>query len=1230
MDIKNNILRLISIIIMFAVIIFVVMFGLLSLGVIDNPYEKKPEDISLSQSEIRLKRNKSFQLDVKILPNNMKNQKIVFVSDKPDVVSVNKITSYLEAKRNGIATVTAYLDRYKDIKSECLVIVSDNDIRVEQIVLSTKKVYLEVNNEYKIKYKIVPKEATLHEFEYMTSDPKVAVVSQDGKIKGIGTGTALVVVSDKVSGVYEEVEVNVYERNTNGYPKTLKLNPKELKISVGGSGQIEASITPDGAKSDLIYESLDSNIATVSDLGVVTGIKEGTTKILATTINGLEDYVTVKVTNDIIKVKGISISNRNITMNVGESTKLGYKINPSNATNQGVVITSGDEDIIKVDGTKLIAINSGSTSITVKTNDGNYSDKANVTVNKVGNIIFENNINLNKTSVNIIVGGSDTVKATVTPSNATYKSVIWSSENPQIATVSDGLIVGTGVGKTNIIVTSAYKKISKKISVTVREQEVKGVSLDKTNATLTVGDSFTLVKTISPSNATNKNVTWTSSNNNIATVNNGTVNAINVGTVTITVKTVNGKSASCIVTVKANAIPVSEVRLDKQMVKTTVNNRIYLTATVSPSNATNKKVLWSSDNQLVAKVSDGVIETVGVGTAKITATSVNGKKATCDVIVTSDNDNVEVTKVELDRSSLSLKVGNKDTLRVTITPSNATNKNVLWSSSNTSVATVSNGVITAYGVGESVITVTTTNGLKASCKVTVTSNETQNPTQVTGITLNPSSKTIAKGEKLMIQAQISPSNAVNKNLTWTSNKPDVASVNSNGEVTGIKGGTVHIKATSSNGISAVSVITVSGNLTPTISLVPRSAEYTGDAITANQATINVSSATIKYTYYTNNTCTKKTTDANGASSDGKAPKYVGNYYVKASVEKTSSYNASESACVSHTITKSSNIDTAFYDRTTINNVYFGITKGKDVSRSVAEKNREAINKAIEYAWNNGIQEIKLVKNDYVIDVQNSGTHKGIVINHSNINFNLNGAEIRLYPNNYAKYIMIYILNVDNSNVYNGSVIGDKSKHTCTNSGKLLADTYPACPNSGEPSSTHQMGYGIMIHNSKNIKLHDLKVHDMTGDGIIIQDSMSSGKNLTDTIDIYDNKIYNNRRQGISIICGKNINIKRNEIYNIKGNPPQAGIDIEPDDNYHKISNVVITNNNIHDTKGYSVSLGVCPNHLSSITIKNNTNDKPVQYCSTVKNIVISGNTKDKENISNNCINDNNHGTGCNG
>ena len=246
------------------------------------------------------------------------------------------------------------------------------------------------------------------------------------------------------------------------------------------------------------------------------------------------------------------------------------------------------------------------------------------------------------------------------------------------------------------------------------------IELSKSNLELTVGAT----ETLTVKNQGNEKVNWSSSNANVAAVDNGKVTAKAEGEAIITAKTDSGKTGECRVVVKAGEIAVESIKLDKTSVELEVGKTVKLTATITPENATNKNITWTTSNDKVATVSGGTITAKGTGDATITAKTANGKEAKCTVKVKAAE--ILATSVKLDKTSLRLAVGKEETLKATIEPSNATNKTLTWTSSNTSVATVDkSGKVTAKAEGKTTITVKTSNNKTASCEIKVT-NETSN------------------------------------------------------------------------------------------------------------------------------------------------------------------------------------------------------------------------------------------------------------------------------------------------------------------------------------------------------------------------------------------------------------------------------------------------------------------------------------------------------------------------
>ena len=358
-------------------------------------------------------------------------------------------------------------------------------------------------------------------------------------------------------------------------------------------------------------------------------------------------------------------------------------------------------------------------------------------------------VTLDKSFLELVEGDKATLVASVKPANASDQSVTWSCSDNSVAMVSSGQVTALKAGSATVTVTTVDGGKSATCKVTVKEKTyaVESVALDQTSLELTEGDNATLTATITPSNATNKNVKWSTSDKTVVTVTDGKVTAIKAGSATITVTTEDGsKTASCKVTVKAKTYPVTGVSLDKTTLSLTEGDIATLTATISPSNATNKNVKWSTSDKTVATVTDGKVTAIKAGTATVTVTTEDGSKtATCKVTVKAKT--YPVTGVSLDKTTLSLTEGESSTLTATITPSNATNKNVKWSTSDKSVATVADGKVTAVKAGSATITVTTEDGSKtASCKVTVKAKE------VPTITVSQTNYTVAgKGGTVALQ-----------------------------------------------------------------------------------------------------------------------------------------------------------------------------------------------------------------------------------------------------------------------------------------------------------------------------------------------------------------------------------------------------------------------------------------------------------------------------------------------
>lgn len=328
--------------------------------------------------------------------------------------------------------------------------------------------------------------------------------------------------------------------------------------------------------------------------------------------------------------------------------------------------------------------------------------------------------------------------------------------------------------------------------------EATGISLSHSNISINESEGFTLTATVSPGNATNKTVTWSSSNTNVATVNNGKVIGKTAGTATITATTNNGKTASCTVKVVKPVVAVTGLSLNANNITIDTGKTYTLKATVSPGNATNKTVIWSSSNTNVATVNSGKVTGKTAGTATITATTNNGKTASCTVKVVKPV--VAVTGISLNANNITIDTEKTYTLKATVSPDNATNKAVTWSSSNTNVATVNDGKVTGKAAGTTTITATTNNNKTVICNVTVV--------DPLAVTLGISSVEMEVGDYCGLVPWFDPDEKSIDTIFWRSSDSSIASVDSQGVICAINPGTAIITAYADNCKSANCNVTV--------------------------------------------------------------------------------------------------------------------------------------------------------------------------------------------------------------------------------------------------------------------------------------------------------------------------------------------------------------------------------------------------------------------------------------
>ena len=745
--------------------------------------------ITIDKTSASLKIGESLKLNTTILPADATDATVVWSSSDYTVASVDS-EGMVTALSVGEGVITAQCG---DVSATCTVNVSP--IPAESITLNITDTTLRVGEDVTLTATVFPEDATDKRVEWISSDENIVSVDAFGRIIALGLGTTT--ITAKCGDVTASCTVTVVPIPV----EILTINTSRETLKVGESVTLMATVLPENATDrNVVWSSSDSSVATVDADGNVTALELGEA-VITVTCGGLSASCSIEVIPT--PVEKVSLSLSSVMIGKGDNTTIKATVFPETATDKTVVWSSSDNSIATVDDSgNITAVELGKATITASC--GSVSASCEVTVISIS----VERISVEPTVVSIKAGETVVLNATVLPDNATDKTVKWISMNESIATVNDeGEVTGVSVG--NVRVYAECGQLSAGCAVRVLPTPVEKIVLSQTSVELKVGESVELTATVLPENATNKTIEWrSSSSSNVYVDSNGKITAVaagGAGGAIITAKC-DDVSASCVVIVVAN--PVESISLNQTDAHLKVGESVMLTATVSPENASDTTVTWASDNESVAVVdANGNVTAISVGEANITA-SCGSVSAVCKVTVETSTVNIPVEQVVLNRESARLEVGESVMLTATVSPENASDTTVTWASDNESVAVVdANGNVTAISVGEANITASC-GSVSAVCKVTVETSIVNIP--VEQIVLNQESARLKVGESVILVATVTPDDATNKDLSWSSSNEQVATVDQSGKVTALESGTavVTVESLDGSGIKASATIEV--------------------------------------------------------------------------------------------------------------------------------------------------------------------------------------------------------------------------------------------------------------------------------------------------------------------------------------------------------------------------------------------------------------------------------------
>ncbi len=528
----------------------------------------------------------------------------------------------------------------------------------------------------------------------------------------------------------------------------------------------------------------------------------------------------------VVSVESVSLDQTQASLYPDGRLILTATVLPENAADISVVWTSSNPAVAEVDQSGNVTAKSvGTATITVTTNDGGKKATCEVTViERTPDVVPVSSVTISKTILGLNPGGSEQLTATVLPENATDKSVRWASTNPSIANVDQtGRVTANSVGTTTVTVTTTDggKVAACEVSVAAVYVPVESVTITLDgNPCYAIGGEkggiLYLTAEVLPANASNKTVTWTSSDTNVFTVDqNGKVTFVGGGDATLTAEA-GGKSFECLIGV---TVRLESITLSSSTLTMNVGQTATLVATIHPDDATFREVYWESSNPDVVTVDNGRLTAVSVGEAYIKAYH-GDVEDLCHVTVTSNV--VPAQSVTINYRSLSLRRGEEADLTATVFPSNSTDQ-LAWSISDSSIATIdpATGHVKALKKGRATISARAGDKEDAIELVVIV--------PVERIELNRTELEIQKGGTFIFKATVYPEDADNATVTWRSYDENVAYVRySDGYLTAREVGTTQIEAMNSyTGVSAICNVTVTPPGAPAIILEQDS--YTVDA-----------------------------------------------------------------------------------------------------------------------------------------------------------------------------------------------------------------------------------------------------------------------------------------------------------------------------------------------------------------------------------------------------------------
>lgn len=740
------------------------------------PIVKPLTSIKPDATELNMIKGDTHTINLTLEPRDATDTNVTWTSLDEKVAKVDA-TGKVTAAGVGSTSIIieAALANSDGNKAKATVKINVRD-KLQSIAFESKATYINVGGTKQMEIIYKPDENVNKDVTFKSSDTSIFTVDNKGVIKGVAVGQAVLSCESKELGQAGVITCMVTVTASEIPAKDFSVTPAAETIYIGATLQLTKKFNPENATNQTVtWSSSDTSIATVNTTGTVKAVKEGKATISAVYTDTKDNKPLIRTSTITVEAAPIPVTSFDInpdTSNiiVGDKFTITPVFKPNDATNKNVEYQSLDEGVIKVsDKGEVTGVGAGDAIIQCQAEDGGFIATCFVHVDNA--VEFS----LSPSTKSIVVGRTFKLKKVINPANA-KKAATWSTSNSSIATVDqNGNVTAKRLGKCTI--TCKLTKYNQRARCRVKVEKLKSsIGVTNKNIRIGVGQSYKLKNTITTNDTKKPKLSWKTANKRVASVNkNGKIKGKRVGKTKITVTTSDGVRAKA--TCKVRVIQrVSSIRLNSDYVEIYTGKSKKLKAKRKPSNATIKKIKWTSGDENIVRVRpSGKIRAVAVGNTYITAAATDGskKKARCYVKVL---ESVPATSIVVAQSKLTLQRGDSTGLTYKVLPDGNTDK-LKFASDNKRVVTVNkNGRVTAVGTGDATVTILASSGVSSEVNINV-------------VALNKSSITMRQYDTETLEVL-----GASSNVTWYSSNANVATIDSSGKVSGKSIGTTTVYA----------------------------------------------------------------------------------------------------------------------------------------------------------------------------------------------------------------------------------------------------------------------------------------------------------------------------------------------------------------------------------------------------------------------------------------------------